>query len=164
MLNLERIKLELKGMLSEYRYEHSIRVADEAKKLAIHYGISEDDAYMAGLLHDIAKEYTYEKNKYFVDKYNLSSDLLNEDNSRICHAEIGALVAKELYGVTDDVCRAIRYHTVGNVNMNMLDKIVFVADKIESGKKYPGIDNERILAYKNIDDALIECLINNKKN
>lgn len=163
MLDIEKIKIDLESKLSRYRYDHSIRVAEEAKRLAVHYGVNEENAYIAGLLHDIAKEYDDEENKYWVDKYNLDECLLDKNNSKICHAEIGAIVAKELYQVSDEICQAIRYHTIGNKDMNMLDKIIFVADKIESGKDYPGIEEEREVAYKNIDLALIKCLENNKK-
>ena len=72
-------------------------------------------------------------------------------------------MAKELYQVNDEICQAIKYHTIGNKDMNILDKIIFIADKIESGKNYLGIEEERDLAYKNIDKALINCLENTKK-
>ena len=163
MIDLEKIKLDLKNRLSDYRYGHSVRVAEEAKKLASYYKINENNAYLAGLLHDIAKEFSIIENKNWITKYHLSEDLLNDKNLKTCHAEIGAVVAKELYGVSDDISQTIKYHTIGNVNMTMLDKIVFIADKIESGKSYPGIDEERILAYQDIDEALILCLQNNKK-
>lgn len=156
-----KIRLYLKKNLSNYRYLHSLRVAKEAERLAKHYGASKKDAYMAGLLHDIAKEYDYDKNKYIINKYKLSMDLLN--SSKICHAEIGAIVSKELYNVSDDVISAIKYHTIGNINMNLLDKIIFVADKIETLKKYPGIEKERFWAYKDLDKALLKCIQNSKK-
>ena len=69
---LERIKNDLKNTLSEYRYNHSLRVAEESQKLAKHYNIDEQKAYLAGLVHDIAKEYSDEKNRQIIDKYNLS--------------------------------------------------------------------------------------------
>lgn len=163
MLSLEKIKLDLVNRLSKYRYEHSVRVAEEAKKLANYYGVDEDDAYLAGLIHDVAKEFSIDENRQYIFKFGLSEDLLQGSNIKICHAVIGSLVAKELYGVNDNVAQAIRYHSVGNINMNMLDKIVFVADKIEAGKNYPGIEDERVLAYKNINEALLLCLRNTKK-
>lgn len=161
MLDVDKIKKELKNNLSKYRYEHSIRVAEEASKLAKHYGCNEIDAYIAGLLHDIAKEYSIEENKRVVSKYKLNDDLLDDKN--ICHAEIGSVVAKEIYNVNDNICQSIRYHNIGNKNMTLLDKIIFVADKIESGKSYLGIEDERKMAYIDIDKALLLCLINNKK-
>lgn len=163
MLSLEEINKDLKERLSSGRYAHSVRVALEAKKLAIHYGVDEYDAYLAGLLHDVAKEFSMDENKRWITKYNLSFEWLNESNIKVCHAEIGSFVARELYGVSECICQAIRYHSLGNKEMNMLDKIIFVADKIEEGKNYPGIEEERVLAYKNIDEALILVLKNNKK-
>lgn len=161
MLSIEKIKLDLESKLSKYRFEHSVRVAEEAKKLAMYYGVNEENAYMAGILHDIAKEYDDEKNSYLINKYNLPTELLN--NKKICHAMVGAIVAQELYDVSDEVAQAIKYHTIGNINMTMLDKIVFVADKIDSGKNYLGIEEERELAYKDIDEALLKCINNNRE-
>ena len=86
MLNLIKIKEDLKQSLSTYRYEHSIRVAEEAKKLAKHYGENEYDAYLAGLLHDIAKEFSDDKIKHYLKKYNLSNDLLDKENRRVSHS------------------------------------------------------------------------------
>lgn len=160
--SIENIKDDLRNKLSEYRYKHSLRVAEEAKRLAKYYGVNEENTYIAGLLHDIAKEYDYDMNKYWINKYKLDNALLNEDNINICHAEIGSIVVKELYGCNEEICNAIRYHNVGNINMTMLDKIIFVADKIESGKDYFGIDEERKLAYEDIDKALMRCILNNK--
>ena len=148
MFDLEKIKLDLKNNLSKDRYLHSIRVGELAYELAKIYGVNLENAYIAGILHDIAKEFNTKDNIRYIFKYNLPKVLLDDVNKKICHAEVGALVAKDLYDVNDDIVDAIKYHTIGNKNMNTLAKIVFVADKIESGKDYPGIDKERILAYK----------------
>lgn len=163
MINVEKIKECLKSNLSNYRYEHSIRVAEEARKLANHYNFNEENAYIAGLLHDIAKEYSKEENRKVIIKYKLDKNLLDDSNKRVCHAIIGSVIAKELYNVSDDICQAIRYHTVGNKNMSFFDKIIFIADKIESGKKYPNIEEERKLAYIDLDKCLLLCLMNTKK-
>lgn len=150
MLFILKIKFYLRRNLSRYRYWHSVRVALECKKLAKYYNINVKDAYLAGLLHDIAKEYDYDKVKCFINKYNIASD---DDN--VIHGKIGALVARELYNINDDVYSAILYHTIGNECMNMLDKVVFIADKIEKKKDYPGVDILRKLAYVDIDKCLI---------
>lgn len=162
VIKIEEIKEYLRNNLSEYRYDHSIRVAEGARKLAKYYDCSEENAYIAGLLHDIAKEYSKEENRNIIKKYELDEDLLNDSNKRICHAVIGSVIVKELYNVGEDICQAIRYHTVGNKNMNLFDKIIFIADKIESGKNYPGIEEERRLAYIDLDKCLVLCLINTK--
>ena len=162
MCYLLKIKLDLKRKLSYYRYKHSLRVAKVAKKLAGLYGVSKRDAYLAGLLHDIAKEFSVKEDEKWISKYNLNRELLENSKRKICHAEIGGIVARELYGVNDEIVEAIRYHTIGNVNMSLLAKIVFVADKIEDGKSYFGIEEEKKLAYKDINLALIKCIENNR--
>ena len=69
MYNIEQIKNDLKNNLSQFRYEHSILVAEEAKKLANHYNIDEEKAYIAGLVHDIAKEFSDDENSKWIKKY-----------------------------------------------------------------------------------------------
>ena len=160
---IDSIRDDLKKRLSEYRYEHSIRVAEMARKLASFYGENEEDAYLAGLVHDVAKEFTEEENLYWLERYGLSKELLYSKFRRVVHSEVGSVVVKELYGVDDRIAQAVLYHTVGNVQMSLLDKIVFVADKIELGKDYPGILEERKMAFQDIDETLILCLVNNQK-
>ena len=135
MVDVKKIKKDLKRNLSHDRYCHSIRVAEEALALAKVYGCDLENAYLAGLVHDIAKEFNEEENLYWIDKYHLSKGLLDSKFKKIRHAFIGSVVVKELYGLSDEIVQAVCYHTVGNLKMNLLDKIVFVADKIESGKK-----------------------------
>ena len=156
----EEIKNDLKSIMSSHRYKHSIRVAEEARRLADIYHVDRNKAYLAGLLHDIAKEFSDEENMYIIDKYNLSKNL---GDKKIIHALIGAYYAKLKYDIDDEVMRAIEYHTIGNINMGLLEKIVYVADKIEPGKKYIGIEEERRLANIDIDQAMILCIENNIK-
>lgn len=155
--------MDLKRSMSKFRFDHSIRVAEEARKLARCYHFDEEKAYVAGLVHDIAKEFTLEENQKWIEKYKLSSDFFDVRHRVVLHGEIGAIVAKERYGLEDDICNAIRYHTVGHVSMSLLEKIVFVADKIEPGKDYVRIDEERELAYQEIDKSLLLCLLNQKE-
>ena len=117
-----------------------------------------------GLYPDIAKEYKEEENLNYVNKYNLSLELLESKYQKIIHSEIGALVVKEKYNFDDDICNAIKYHTIGNVNMNMLAKIIFIADKIGRENLSSEYKQVQELAYKNIDEALkLYFLLNNKK-
>lgn len=163
MYNIKKINEYLKNNLSEHRYEHSLLVAEEAKKLAHHYNYNEDKAYLAGLLHDIAKEFTEEENKKWIKKYNLSSELLLPELNKIVHADIGAVVVKELYNLDDDICNSIKYHTIGNVSMNNLAKIIFIADKIGRKKITPEMEEEKNLAYKNLDLAIALHLKNTEQ-
>lgn len=129
-MEIKTIKKNLKKELSPFRYDHSIRVAKEAKKLAKHYQINENKAYLTGLIHDMAKELTEEENIEWIKKGKQSNDLQKEECKNIKHADIGAVIAKEEYNLDDDICNAIKYHTIGNKDMDMLAKIIFIADKI----------------------------------
>ena len=159
MNQIEKIKEDLKNTLSEYRYEHSILVAQEAKKLACHYNVDEKKAYISGLVHDIAKEFSDEENVLWIKKYDLNNELLLPKYKKIIHADIGSVVVKEKYNLDEEICNAVLYHTTGSVNMTLLDKIVFVSDKISRKTKNKAIDEITQLAYENIDKALITLLI-----
>lgn len=157
------IKEEIKNKLSTYRYQHSINVMEEAVKLARYYGVDEDKCKICALTHDMAKEFSEEENKRFIEKYELSEDILLKENKNLLHGYIAAIIVKEKYGFTDDMVKAVKYHSTGYVGMDMLAKIIYLADKIEKGKDYPGIEEERYYAYKDIDKAIVICLCNQIK-
>lgn len=162
-MDVDKIKKDLKDILSEYRYLHSLRVAEVARGLACYYHYDADKAYLIGLIHDIAKEFSDEENEYYVDKYDLSSELLSDDYRKMIHADIGACIARDKYGFDDEGCHAIACHTIGDIPMNLIDKIIFVADKIEPLKNYIGIEEERRMASIDINKATIMCIENNHK-
>lgn len=163
MYEVEKTLKDLKEKLGEYRYNHCLNVASISKSLAEIYNVDPTKAYITGLLHDIAKEFTEEENKYYLKKYHLPRRLLKDKYKKILHSYIGACYVKDVYNMDDDVVNAVKYHTTASPKMDMLSKIVFVADKIDPNKKYPGIEEERRLAYENIDAALKLCLENNIK-
>ena len=90
--SIEEIKEYLKDNLSEYRYNHSIRVMEEAKKLAIHYNCDVNKCMLCGLTHDIAKEYSDLKNEEIIKKYKISKDMLKDFSSKTIHGLIGSFV------------------------------------------------------------------------
>ena len=162
-MEIKNIKEELKKHLSPYRYDHSLRVAETAKSLAKHYHIDEPKAYITGLLHDIAKELSEEENQYWIEKYHLNKNLNEEKNRKIKHADIGAVIAKEKYHLDENCCNAIKYHTIGNKNMDTLAKIIYIADKIGREKIPEELKPVEQLAYKNIDEALLYCIEQQEK-
>ncbi len=138
-MNTEDIQNYLQKHLSEFRYMHSLRVAEEAKRIAKLYQEDEEKAYLVGLAHDVAHEYNEKENLFWIQKYNLPHEFLDESYKNILHSDIGALVAKEIFSFDTQMCQAIQYHTTGNENMTRFDKIIFIADK--TGRK-------------NLDDAM----------
>lgn len=164
--NILEIEKDVKEALSEYRYKHSLNVMEEAASLAKHYKASKDDiekCKVCGLTHDLCKELTEEENEQLVKKYNLPRELLSKENKNLIHGFLASVIVKEKYNFDEDMVLAIRYHTTGYPNMDLLAKIIYLADKIEKNKNYPGIEQERLLAYQDIDEAIILCLKNQIK-
>lgn len=156
-------KEKLKNELSDKRYKHSLNVMEEAGHLAKHYGADIEKCMLAGLVHDLAKEFSYEENHEFIKDNNLSLDLLNDYNRNLVHGLIASIILEKEYNFKEDMVMAIRYHSTGYKGMDLLAKIVYLADKIEKDKIYKGIDEERKLAYIDIDEAIILCLNNQIK-
>lgn len=158
MVNLTRIKKDLQKLLSEERYLHSLLVASEAKNLANKYGLDANKAYLAGLVHDIAKYFSFEENKVWIQKYNLNSDLLLPENTKIIHAAVGAVYVGEIYKLDEETCDAIKYHTIGNERMNDFAKIIFIADKIGRENIDDELQEIKKTANENLDKAMLLCI------
>ena len=169
---IERIKNDLKENLTEYRYIHSLGVMEMAEELAKVYNVDVESARIAGLLHDIAKEMTKEESLEYVEKNNIAIDEVEKINVSLLHGKIGAHIAKTLYDVSEQIQKAIEYHTETSPNMDELAKIIYVSDKIERNRKSEkfDLDAERELARKDLDgavlfiiDASIEKLVKKEK-
>ena len=160
---IDKIKEDLKNTLSERRYIHSLGVMEMAVELAKIFTVDEKKAELAGLLHDNAKEMTPEELLKYVDDNNIKISEVERINTKILHGKIGADIAKKKYGVSKEIQEAIEYHTTTNPNMTTLDKIVFVADKIELNRKSAtyDIEAERELAKKDLDGAVIFIINSN---
>lgn len=160
---IDKIKEDLKNTLSERRYIHSLGVMEMAVELAKIYNVDEKKAELAGLLHDNAKEMTPEELLKYVDDNNIKISEVERINTQILHGKVGADIAKKKYGVSKEIQEAIEFHTTTNPNMNTLDKIVFVADKIELNRKSAtyDIESERELAKKDLDGAVIFIINSN---
>ena len=133
---LNRINNDLKNTLSEKRYKHSLGVMKKAEELASIYGIDTNVAKLTGLAHDIGKEFSDEEMLKYAKENNIEVDNVEKVNVGLLHAKIGADICKKKYNFTLEMQNAIKYHTVGNENMDLLAKIIFVADKTEEGRNY----------------------------
>ncbi|MEG1442443.1 MAG: bis(5'-nucleosyl)-tetraphosphatase (symmetrical) YqeK, partial [Oscillospiraceae bacterium] len=156
MMELCKIEAQLKSILSERRFKHSLGVANEAKKLAEFYNADVQKAYLAGLVHDCAKEIPTEKMVAILnDNYGIIVDSLMTAMPKLLHGTLGACVAQSEFDIYDaEVLDAIRCHTTGKANMSMLAKIIYIADYIEPNRDFEGVDELRELTYKNIDKAI----------
>ncbi|GFH43378.1 HD domain-containing protein [Lactococcus hodotermopsidis] len=150
-INLSRAELltKLSNNMSEKRFQHVQNVGIAAVKLAERWGYADvRKAELAGLLHDYAKEETDKTFILLIQKYQLDPDLYHWDNN-VWHGMVGIYKIREDFGLTDsEILRAIEIHTVGSSDMTLLDKILYVADYIETGRNFDGVDFARTLAFE----------------
>ncbi len=163
--NIEKIKEELKGTLSEKRFNHSIGVMNMAIKLAKQYKVDEEKAALVGLTHDIAKELGVPKSMEYIKKNRIEIDEVERKAPSLLHAKIGADMVKNKYQFTKDMQNAIKYHTTGNPHMDKLAKVLYVADKTEENRKFKEVEELRKIAMENLDEAVFAILtLDIKKN
>ncbi len=158
--DLSKIRKAMEKALDAKRYEHTLGVAYTAAALAMRYGENIKNAQLAGLLHDCAKCLSDEKRLSICKKHNISINEIERRNPFLLHAKVGSFLAMDEYRVTDpDVVNAILNHTTGRPCMSALEKIVFVADYIEPGRKHaPNLREIRKLAFVDLDEALLKIL------
>jgi len=155
-MNYEEMKAELQKRLKPGRFRHSLGVADTAVFLARRFGVDEEKARVAGLLHDCAREFPNDALIEEAARRDIAVEPLERSMPLLLHAYIGAERAKEIYGVEDaEICQAIYRHTVGGGNMTPLDKIIWYADMIEPNRDYPEVEHLRRLAREASLDEMV---------
>lgn len=155
------MKRRLKKELDEELYRHSLGVAEEARVLARRFGADEDQAYLAGLVHDYAKRYSKKEQIKKAEIHGIRLDRFARLENRLLHAPVGAVLVKKVLGITDpDVLRAVYFHTTGRRGMSLLEKVVYLADHIEPGRAYKGVEVIRKIASQNLDQALLLAVDN----
>lgn len=156
----EQALQKVRDQLTEHRYQHTIGVMETAIVLAERFGADPRKAELAAIFHDYAKFRPKEEMRQIIVEQNMPAELL-EYNSELWHAPVGAYLAEIEAGVTDqEVLDAIRYHTSGRIGMTLLDKIIYLADYIEPGRHFPGVEEVREMAREDLDIALIQSMKN----
>lgn len=156
-INVSRDELieAVKEVLSEKRFKHVLRVEEAAIELAEHYHVSTEKVSIAALLHDYCKEENDVDMRELIIAENFPLTYLKY-GSAIWHGPIGAHIAENEFDVTDpEILAAIANHTVGANEMSDIEKIVMLADQIEEGRYFPGIDDLRKAARKDLDTATL---------
>ena len=158
--DIRKIRKAMEKALDPKRYEHTLGVAYTAAALAMRYGEDINNAILAGMLHDCAKCLTNEKRLIICEKYNIAINDAERKNPYLLHAKVGSFLAMKKYGVTDkDVINAILNHTTGRPGMSLLEKIIWIADYIEPGRKQaPNLALIRKLAFEDLDQACLTAL------
>ncbi|MNB88718.1 putative nicotinate-nucleotide adenylyltransferase [compost metagenome] len=143
------------AQMPDKRWKHTLGVMETSIQLAKQYGADPERAETAAILHDVAKYWPVERMKEIIEQNHLNLDLLVYDK-QMWHSEVGAFVAEKDYGITDpDIINAIRFHTSGREDMSLLEKIVCLADYIEPGRDFPGVDKIREKAQVSLEEGLV---------
>lgn len=157
---IDKIRHKLKKELDKERYEHTLGVMYTSAALAMRYDADMDKALMAGLLHDCAKCISGEGKLEMCEMHNLEISEVERKNPSLLHAKLGAYLAENAYDIEDkEILMAIKSHTTGRPDMTLLEKIVYIADYIEPGRKeLPNMKDVRKLAFQDIDECLYRIL------
>lgn len=157
----ESIKImcdKLKASLSPKRFRHSAGASLEAVELAAKYGVDAKLARVAGLLHDCAR-YDIAKQLETAERAGIDATTALEKPEGLLHSAIGAFVAKTEYGIDDArILDAISAHTAGCINMTPLQKIIYLADKLEPSRDYEGVDFLRSKAAEGLDAGVVAAM------
>ena len=153
-LPMDRLEQVMGLLMKPRRFVHAKGVRDTAIALAKRWGENEVDAGRAGMLHDVTKALDGPLQLTLSGAYGKMLDDFSRENPKTLHAYTGAVVAKYIFGENDRVVAAIRSHTTGKTNMNLLETIIYVADYMEPGRDFPGVERLRKLAFTDIYGAL----------
>ena len=153
-LPMEQLEPIVIRLLNPNRVAHVLGCRDTAVELAKRWGADETDAARAGLLHDITKALDGPLQLTLCREYGTILDEFGCKYPKTLHALTGSLVAERIFGENEAVVSAIRHHTTGKADMNLLEKIIYVADYMEPCRDFPGVEKLRELAFTDIDAAL----------
>ncbi|MFZ4451955.1 bis(5'-nucleosyl)-tetraphosphatase (symmetrical) YqeK [Salibacterium aidingense] len=153
---LERVKPHL----TEHRYVHTLGVRDTALKLAEKEDVEKDKVETAAIFHDYAKFRSKEEMRRIIEAENWNEQFITYGDE-LLHAPAGAYLVEKEVGIKDEeILSAIFWHTTGKVDMSPMEKIIFLADYIEPNRKFPGVEETREEAEKDMDCAIKMALRN----
>lgn len=141
ILDLDQAKRWLSQQLSHERFEHSMGAHEKAVELAEKFNLPMEErerAAVAGLLHDSAKLMRPPELLDYCEQHELPIDDNDRNSIQALHPFVGAELVRETFNLQDpDILNAIRYHTTGRAGMSRVEKIVYIADKIEGNTRNP---------------------------
>ena len=142
------------SMMKAKRIAHVRGTEEEAVKLALRWGADAENMRRAAILHDCTKYWSLEEHVALCDKYGVALDPMERVTEKLLHSKTGAILARHVFGADDEAYDAIFYHTTARANMSLAEKILYMADYIESNRKFDGVEELRKLAYEDLDAAV----------
>lgn len=154
-LSISQLRPVALSYLKHRRIPHVLGTEQEAIRLAERYGADVEKARVAALLHDCTKKLDMPAQLALCGQYGIALDELEQKALKLLHAKTGAAIARDVFGVDDDIYSAIWYHTTGHADMTKLEKIIYLADYIEPSRDFPGVDTLRKACYEDLDKGLL---------
>lgn len=154
-MEIEQIQEKIKQTLSEKRYKHSLAVMQRCEELAKIYGEDIEKAKKVGLAHDVAKEMKIDEIMSIVKENNIKLDEIEMQNPGLWHAKIGAKICENEFGFTQDMVQAVENHTTAKPEMDLLSKILFVADATGLDRNWEDLEYARKLSETRLDEVII---------
>ena len=154
-LTIDELRPIAMSFLKPKRMPHVLGTEQEAIRLAKQYGADIAKAQIAALLHDCTKKLTMEEQLELCKHYGIELDALEQKALKLLHAKTGAAVARDLFGVDDDIYNAIYWHTTGKADMTVLEKVIYMADYIEPNRMFDGVDDLRDAVHTDLDMGLL---------
>ena len=154
-LTLEQLRPIALSFLKHKRIPHVLGTEQEAIRLAERYSADVEKARRAALLHDCTKKLEMEEQLALCKQYGIELDELEQVALKLLHSKTGAAIARNVFGVDDELYSAIWYHTTGRANMTLMEKIIYLADYIEPTRDFPDVDVLRKACYEDLDKGLL---------
>lgn len=154
-LSVKDLRSVALSYLKGKRVPHVLGTEQEAIRLAERYGADVGKAQIAALLHDCTKKLDMEEQLALCAQYGIALDDLEQKALKLLHAKTGAAVARDVFGVDEEVYNAIWWHTTGHGHMTLLEKVIYLADYIEPSRDFPGVEELRRVCYEDLDRGLL---------
>lgn len=163
-MKLEEMRELLEKSIAGKRFKHSVAVYETALKLAKSHKLDKEltkKIAVSSLLHDCGREIPTKESAAKAHELGIAISNIEENQPILLHAKLGVYFAKHKYGVEDEeILDGICYHTTGKADMSVLAMVVFLADMIEPARDFPGVEELRNLAHKDLEAAMLQAYSN----
>ena len=133
------------SMVKAKRLPHIKGIEETAVALAKFWGVDEEMARRAAILHDCTKYWELEPQLATCEKYGVALDELEQTSVKLLHSKTGAALAEHVFCEPKEECEAIFSHTTGKAGMTKLDKILYLADYMEPTRDFDGVEGRVLL-------------------
>lgn len=157
-LSLEQLRAASDSMVRAKRIPHIRGTEETAARMARRWGADELEARKAAILHDCTKYFSLQQQLSTCEKYGILLDDMEKTTLPLLHAKSASGIARQVFGMSEQVCQAICWHTTGKADMTLLEKILYIADYAEPTRRYGWAAELRELIETDLDRAVLRGL------